>query len=260
MSRKLRVLFVWVENSNRSHRPSRGVRGNPMHNFVRPTPLTDRLYEYVLSVGLREPEVFRELREETGRLPEGEWQIAPEQGPLLALLVQLMGAKRCLEVGTFTGYSAMWVASVLPAGGTILCCDVNETYAALARKYWAKAGLADRIELRLAPALDTLKALLAAGQAGTFDYAFIDADKANYDGYYERCLELLRPGGLIAIDNTLWDGKVADPAVTDADTAAIRALNAKLHGDARIALSFLPFADGLTLCVKRGARSSERGV
>ncbi len=222
-----------------------------MHSFVRPTPVTDRLYDYVLSAGLREPAVFRELREETARLPECEWQIAPEQGPLLALLVQLLGAKKCLEVGTFTGYSALWVASVLPADGKVVCCDVSESYAALARKYWAKAGLADRIELRLAPALDTLAALLAGGGAGTFDYAFIDADKANYGAYYERCLELVRPGGLIAIDNTLWDGKVADPAVADADTAAIRAVNAQLHGDRRIDLCFLPFADGLTLARKR---------
>src|SRR5262249_8963293 len=142
----------------------------PMHSFVRPTPMTDRLYDYVLAVGLREPAVFRELREETGRLPECEWQIAPEQGPLLAPLVQLLGARRCLEVGTFTGYSALWVASVLPADGKVICCDVNESYAALACKYWAKAGLADRIDLRLAPALDTLNGLLAGGAAGTFDH------------------------------------------------------------------------------------------
>ena len=222
-----------------------------MHSFVRPTPITDRLYEYVLSAGLREPDVFRELREKTGTLAEGEWQIAPEQGPLLALLVKMLGAKRCLEVGTFTGYSALWVASVLPADGRLVCCDVNETYAALARRFWAKAGLAEKIDLRLAPALDTLRGLLADGAAGTFDYAFIDADKANYDAYYEQCLALARPGGLIAVDNTLWDGKVADDSVTDADTAAIRKLNAKLAADERVLLSFLPFADGLTLALKR---------
>lgn len=222
-----------------------------MHNFVRPTPLTDRVYEYALEVGLREPDAFRRLREETGRLAEGEWQIAPEQGPLLALLVKLMGAKKCLEVGTFTGYSALWVASALPPDGRVVCCDVNPTYAEIARRHWAAAGLADRIELRLAPALDTLAALRAAGGDGTFDYAFVDADKSNYDAYYEAALALLRPGGLVAIDNTLWDGKPADAAVTDADTAAIRALNAKLHADARIDLCFLPFADGLTLGLKR---------
>jgi O-methyltransferase len=217
-----------------------------MTSFVRPTPMTDRLYEYVLSVGMREPQALRELRDETGTLAEGEWQIAPEQGPFLAMLVQLMGAKNCLEVGTFTGYSAAWVASVLPPGGKVVCCEISETYAAVARRHWEKAGLAARIELKMGPALDTLKLL----PPGTFDYAFIDADKANYDAYYERCLELVRGGGLIAIDNTLWDGKVADPTVTDADTVGIRALNAKLHADDRVSLSFLPFADGLTLCVK----------
>lgn len=222
-----------------------------MTSFVRPTPLTDRLYEYALSVGVREPEVFRQLREETGKLSEGEMQIAPEQGPLLALLVQLMGARQCLEVGTFTGYSALWVASVLPPDGQLVCCDVSEQYTDLAQKYWAKAGLSARIDLRLGPALNTLNQLLSGGWRGLFDYAFIDADKVNYDPYYEACLQLVRRGGLIAVDNTLWDGKVADPAVNDPDTVAIRDLNAKLHADERVSLSFLPFADGLTLCVKR---------
>jgi predicted O-methyltransferase YrrM len=217
-----------------------------LSSFVRPTPITDRLYEYVLSVSLREPDVFRELRAETARLSECEWQIAPEQGPLLAMLVELMGAKSCLEIGTFTGYSAAWVASALPAGGSVTCCEVNETYAAIARKYWAQAGLTAKIDLRMGPALDTLRAYPAAH----FDYAFIDADKANYDAYYERCLEVVRRGGLILIDNTLWDGKVADPSVTDEDTAAIRALNDKLFTDSRVSLCFLPFADGLTLARK----------
>jgi predicted O-methyltransferase YrrM len=221
-----------------------------MQSFVRPTPMTDRLYEYVLSVSLREPESLTALREETSKLSEAEWQIAPEQGPFLAMLVQLMGAKYCLEVGTFTGYSAAWVASVLPPDGRIICCDVNETYAAIARKYWGIAGVASKIDLRMGPALDTLKTLLADGRSGTFDYAFIDADKANYDAYYEACLQLLRPGGLIALDNTLWDGKVADPLVTDADTVGIRTLNAKLFSDSRVSLAFLPFADGLTLARK----------
>jgi predicted O-methyltransferase YrrM len=221
-----------------------------MHSFVRPTPMTDKLYEYALAVGVREPEAFRALREETAKLSEAEWQIAPEQGPLLALLVQLMGARNCLEVGTFTGYSAAWVASVLPADGRVTCCEINESYAAVARKHWGLIGVAGKIELRLGPADATLAALLAAGKAGTFDYAFIDADKARYDLYYERCLELVRRGGLVAIDNTLWDGKVADTAVTDADTAAIRALNQKVFNDKRVSLSFLPFADGLTLARK----------
>lgn len=221
-----------------------------MNSFVRPTPMTDRLYEYALSVGLREPEALRALREETGKLAEGEWQIAPEQGPFLALLVQLMGAKKCLEVGTFTGYSAAWVASVLPADGKIVCCEVSDAYAAVARKHWAAAGLADRIDLRMGPAHNTLAGMIAKGEAGTFDYAFIDADKARYNLYYERCLELVRPGGLVALDNTLWDGKVIDPAVTDLDTQAIRAINEKIFKDARVSLSFLPFADGLTLVRK----------
>lgn len=222
-----------------------------MHSFVHPTPLTDRLYEYVLSVGVREPAVFRALREETAQLAEAEWQIAPEQGPLLALLVRLMGARQCLEVGTFTGYSAMWVASAIPADGQVVCCEINETYAEVAGRHWAAAGLAHKLDLRLGPALNTLEQLLVSGWPGLFDYALIDADKANYDAYYENCLKLVRPGGLIAIDNTLWDGKVADPEVTDTDTVAIRGLNAKLHADDRIELSFLPFADGLTLCLKR---------
>ncbi len=220
-------------------------------NFVRPTPMTDALYEYSLSVGLREPALFRELRDETGKLADGEMQIAPEQGPLLAMLVQMLGAKKCVEVGTFTGYSSLWVASVLPADGKLICCDVSQEFTALARKYWAKAGFESKIDLRLAPALQTLNELLAQGSSGQFDYAFIDADKANYDAYYEACLKLVRPGGLIVIDNTLWDGKVANPQVNDADTVAIRALNQKLHGDSRVSLSFLPFADGLTLALKR---------
>jgi len=219
-------------------------------SFVRPTPMTDRLYEYVLSVGVREPDAFRAIREETSKFSECEWQIAPEQGPFLAMLIQLMGAKKCLEVGTFTGYSAAWVASVLPADGKIICCEVNEAYAAIARKHWSAAGLSEKIDLRLAPALDTLTELITSEQAGTFDYAFIDADKSRYNIYYERCLELLRPGGLIAIDNTLWYGTPADPNATDFDTIAIRALNEKLFSDDRVSLSFLPFSDGLTLVRK----------
>ena len=222
-----------------------------MTSFVRPTPMTDKLYEYALSVGMREPDVFKELRDATAKLPECEWQIAPEQGPLLALLVHLMGAKQCLEVGTFTGYSALWIAGTLPADGTLTCCEVNDSYAEVAREFWGKAGLAHRIDLRMGPARDTLDGLLTGGWPGLFDFAFVDADKGNYDAYYERCLALVRPGGLIAIDNTLWDGKVADPDVTDADTAAIRALNAKVHADERVFPCLVPFADGLTLCLKR---------
>ncbi len=219
-------------------------------SFVRPTPMTDRLYEYSLAVGLREPEAFRALREDTSNLPECEWQIAPEQGPFLAMLVQLMGARKCLEIGTFTGYSAAWVASVLPPGGTIVCCELSAVYAAIAKKHLAAANLLDKAKLRIAPARDTLAELLATGHANTFDYVFIDADKSGYDFYYEHALELVRPGGIIAIDNTLWDGKVADPAIVDPDTVAIRKLNAKIFADARVSLSFLPFADGLTLARK----------
>jgi caffeoyl-CoA O-methyltransferase len=221
-----------------------------MHSFVQPTAMTAALYEYVLSVSLREPESFRALREETSTLADAEWQIAPEQGPFLALLIQLMGARQCLEVGTFTGYSAAWVASVLPPDGRLTCCEINESFAAVARKHWALAGVAAKIDLRLAPALETLNHLLERGRAGSFDYAFIDADKGNYEAYYEKCLELVRPGGLVAIDNTLWDGKIVNPEISDRDTVAIRTLNAKLRDDKRIWLSFLPFADGLTLARK----------
>jgi predicted O-methyltransferase YrrM len=220
-------------------------------NFVRPTPMTDDLYEYALAVGLREPELFRALRSETCRLTEGGMQIAPEQGPLLAMLVRVLGAKNCLEVGTFTGYSSLWVASALPPDGKLICCDVSEEYSAVARKYWALTGFSAKIDFHLGPASDTLGSLLTCGGAGTMDYAFIDADKKSYDAYYEVCLKLLRPGGLIVIDNTLWDGKPADPQVNDPDTVAIRALNRKLHADNRVELSFLPFADGLTLALKR---------
>jgi O-methyltransferase len=222
-----------------------------MLNFVRPTKMTDTLYEYVLSVGMREPEVMRELREETSKLADGEMQIAPEQGPFLAMLIQMIGAKNCIEIGTFTGYSALWHAAAMPGDGNLICCDVSEEYTSIARKYWDKSGLSPKIDLRLGPATDTLESLLNGGWAGIMDYAFIDADKANYDSYYESCLKLLRPGGLIAIDNTLWDGKVADAEVKDADTVAIRELNAKLHADERVWISFLPFADGLTLARKR---------
>jgi O-methyltransferase len=223
-----------------------------MHpSFVRPTPITDSLYQYVLAVGVREPAAFNAIREETAKLPDCEWQIAPEQGPFLAMLIQLMGAKKCLEVGTFTGYSAAWVASVLAPDGKLICCELSGLYAGIAQKHLTSMGLMDKVEMRVAPAADSLAQLLADGEAGTFDYAFIDADKSRYNLYYERALELLRPGGLVVIDNTLWDGKPADPNVNDEDTLGIRALNEKLHGDERVSLSFLPFADGLTLAMKR---------
>ena len=213
--------------------------------------LDDRLYNYLLSVSLREPEILRQLRQETNNHPEATMQIAPEQGQFMALLVQLLGAKKTLEVGVFTGYSSLSVALALPHDGKIIACDVSEEYTAIARRYWQKAGVADKIDLRIALALETLDRLLADGQAETFDFAFIDADKVNYEGYYERSLQLVRPGGLIAIDNVLWGGKVADSQFQNSSTLAIRALNQKLHHDERITLSLVPIADGLTLALKR---------
>lgn len=213
--------------------------------------LDDRLYNYLLSTSLREHEVLRRLREETASYRNAMMQIAPEQGQFMALLVQLLGAKKAVEIGVFTGYSSLSVALALPPDGKIIACDVSEEYTSVARRYWQEAGVADKVDLRIAPALETLDRLLAEGQAGTFDFAFIDADKGNYDGYYERSLQLLRSGGLIAIDNVLWGGDVADPEVQDNSTQAIRALNEKLHQDERVSLSLLPIADGLTLALKR---------
>ncbi len=209
--------------------------------------MTPELARYLHEVSLREAEPMRRLREETARLPMGMMQIGPEHGQFMALLVRLIGARRCLEIGTFTGYSALAVALALPPEGRVLCCDVSAEFTAVAQRYWAEAGVAERIELRLAPARETLEALLAAGEAGRFDFAFIDADKENYDHYYEAALQLVRRGGLIAIDNVLWSGAVADPAKNDPETAALKALNRKLRDDARIDLSMLPIGDGLTL-------------
>ncbi|MGF1611021.1 MAG: class I SAM-dependent methyltransferase [Kiloniellales bacterium] len=213
--------------------------------------LDDRLYDYLLQVSLREPPLVARLREETATMPFSTMQIAPEQGQFMGLLVELIGARRALEVGTFTGYSALCVALALPSDGRVIACDVSEDYTAVARRYWQEAGVADKIDLRLAPAVETLEALLTEGAAGSFDFAFIDADKANYLAYYERSLELIRPGGLIAVDNVLWDGAVADPTREDEDTEAISALNEKLHKDERVSLSLVPVGDGLTLARKR---------
>ena len=213
--------------------------------------LTDSLYDYLLSVSLRETDLQRRLREETAALPMARMQISPEQGQFMALLARLTGARRCLEVGVFTGYSSLAVALALPDDGRIVACDVSEEWTAIARRYWAEAGVAGRIDLRLAPALDTLDALVAAGGAGTYDLAFIDADKTAYLDYYERALLLLRPGGLLMTDNTLWSGRVADPEVGDADTVALRHYNEHLHRDARVDLSLVPIGDGLTLARKR---------
>ena len=213
--------------------------------------LTEPLYDYLLKVSLREPPLLARLREETEALPLAVMQISPEQGQFMALLVELIGARRTLEVGTFTGYSALCVARALPADGRIVACDVSAEYTDIARRYWAEAGIAGKIDLRLAPALDTLDALLDDGQAGTFDFAFIDADKENYNGYYERCLALLRKGGLAAVDNVLWNGAVVDPVKQDPDTKTIRSLNLQLHKDERVSLSLVPIGDGLTLARKR---------
>lgn len=213
--------------------------------------LPDNLHDYLLSVSLREPAVLQKLRQETAVLSNRSMQIAPEQGQFMAFLIKLMGAKRTLEVGVFTGYSSLAVALALPQDGQVVACDVSEEFTAVARQYWQAAGVAHKIQLHLAPATETLARFLDEGQAGQFDFAFIDADKSNYDTYYEQCLQLIRPGGLIAIDNVLWDGKVADTAVTDLDTQAIRALNQKLHSDQRVDLSLVPIGDGLTLLHKR---------
>lgn len=212
--------------------------------------LDKTLYDYLLSVSLREPEILTQLRQETAQHSMATMQIAPDQGQFLALLVKLIAAKKTLDIGVFTGYSSLVVALALPADGKVIACDIDEEYTAIARRYWQKAGVADKINLHLAPALETLEKLIAAGEAETFDFAFIDADKSNYDNYYELALQLVRPGGLIAIDNVLWSGRVADPQVQDNRTNKIRAFNQKLYQDQRVTLSMLAIADGLTLAMK----------
>lgn len=212
--------------------------------------LEQPLYDYILSVSLREPEILKRLREETNQHPLSQMQIAPDQGQFMAFLVKLLGAKKTLEVGVFTGYSSLVVALALPADGKVVACDVSEEFTSIARRYWQEAGVADKIDLHIAPALVTLDSLLVAGEAESFDFAFIDADKNNYINYYERSLQLIRPGGLIVIDNVLWSGRVADTQDTDKRTQTIRALNQKLHQDSRITLSLVPIGDGLTLAMK----------
>lgn len=213
--------------------------------------MTDGLYGYLLETSLRETPLQARLRDETARHPRGTMQISPEQGQFMQLLTKLMGARRCIEVGVFTGYSSLAVALALPADGHILACDVSEEFTAVARRYWKEAGVAGKIELKLAPATETLDARLKAGEAGTYDLAFIDADKANYAAYYERILKLLRPGGLVLVDNVLWSGAVIDASDQDEDTVAIRAFNKLLHKDERVDVSMLPVGDGLTLARKR---------
>ena len=213
--------------------------------------LTDELYQYLLKVSLHESELMAALRKETATLSMSVMQISPEQGQFMALLVKLLGAKRVIEVGTFTGYSALAVAQALPADGEVIACDVSEEWTSMAKRYWEQAGMADRIDLRLAPALVTLDGLLQEGRAGNFDMAFIDADKENYLNYYERCLELLRSGGLIMVDNVLWDGSVIDVSNHETETVAIRKLNEHVHQDSRVDISLVPIGDGMMLARKR---------
>jgi len=212
--------------------------------------LSGPLQAYVRCFGMREDADLAALREETANHPWAGMQISPEQGQLMALLVRLLGARKTLEVGVFTGYSAMVVAKALGPKGKVVALDINEEFTAIARRHWAKAGIADRIDLRLQPATDSLEALAAGGESNTFDFAFIDADKANYDAYYEYALQLVRRGGLIAIDNVLWQGKVIDSTDQTVDTVAIRAINQKIHDDRRVEASMVPIGDGLTLALK----------
>lgn len=214
-------------------------------------PLSDALLAYVARSSVREHPVLAELRAATASMPHAQMQIGADQGALMALLVKLLGARRTLEIGVFTGYSALAVALALPADGKVVACDVSEEWTAIGRRHWEKAAVAAKIDLRLGRALATLDALIAAGGAGTFDFAFIDADKQGYSAYYERCLVLLRRGGLVAVDNTLWSGAVIDPKDSSADTVALRAFNEALAGDARVDLAMLTVGDGLTLAMKR---------
>ena len=210
----------------------------------------DALHQYLMDHSIREHPAQVALRAATASHPHAGMQISPDQGQFMALLVRLLGVRRAIEIGVFTGYSALTVALALPEDGRLLACDISDAYTRVGKPFWAQAGVAHKIDLRLAPALETLDAQLAQGQAGRYDFAFIDADKTAYDAYYERCLQLVRAGGLIAIDNVLWNGAVAQPAQTD-DTAALQALNDKLLRDARIDLSLVPIGDGLTLARKR---------
>lgn len=215
-------------------------------------PLTPAIQRYLLEHSLREPAILARLRAVTSAMPQAQMQISPEQGQFLQLLARLTNAKQCIEIGTFTGYSTLAVALALPGDGRVIACDVSVEWTQIARQYWREAGVDARIDLRIAPAIETLDGLLAEGHTDAFDFALIDADKRNYLGYYERVLALLRPGGLIAVDNTLWHGAVSDPAVNDADTNAIRAFNERVHKDDRVDLSLVPIGDGLTLLRKRG--------
>lgn len=213
--------------------------------------LTPEVYRYLQNNSLRESDVLKKLREETSQLTMARMQIAPEQGQLMRLLVELIQAKKTLEIGVFTGYSALSVAYSLPKDGKVVACDISEEWTDIAKKYWQMAGISHLIDLRLGPALETLDSLLNNGEADTFDFAFIDADKSNYPIYYEKALTLVRPGGLIAIDNVLWDGQVADPKINNKSTTVLRELNAKIHQDERVMMSMVPIGDGVTLVLKR---------
>lgn len=217
---------------------------------TRPTPLDDRLWSYLCRVSLREHPLLAELREETARMPACECQISPEQGQFMALLVRLIAARRVLEIGTFTGYSALAMALALGDDAKLVCCDYSEEWTAVARRYWKRAGVAHKVELRLGLAGDTLERMVSNGERGSFDFVFVDADKSGYRDYYERCLELLRPGGLVMFDNMLWEGKVADPRARDEDTRAIREMNELVSRDPRVASSLLQVGDGVLLAMK----------
>lgn len=218
---------------------------------TRTLSLTDDIHRYLIEHSVRESAVLARLRTVTAAMPNSNMQIGPEQGQFMALLARLVGAKRCIEVGVFTGYSSLALALALPDDGRILACDVSEEWTSIARRFWREAGVDHKIELRLQPAVRTLQERLATGEAGRYDFAFIDADKEGYGEYYELLLKLIRPGGLITVDNTLWSGEVADPHTMDANAKAMRAFNDKLHRDERVDLSLVPIGDGLTLARKR---------
>ena len=218
---------------------------------ARTLQITPALYDYLMQVGVRESPSAAALRVETQKLPMAMMQISPEQAAFMQLIVKLLGVKRALEVGTFTGYSALAVAEAMGNDGRLIACDVSVEWTSIGKPHWAKAEVAHKIDLRIGPAVATLDELIAQGQSGTFDFAFIDADKSNYDNYYERALKLVRQGGLIGIDNTLWNGAVIDTSRQDADTQAIRALNTKVHADPRVDTMLLPIGDGLTLARRR---------